>query len=76
MYLLEAHGVVTIPAVGMPGCSPAMRFMLYPDGERFGAERIPEVLEEGLVFLGERLDDPEAAGAAIFGPLAAETVTR
>lgn len=72
MRLLEAHGVVTIPAVGMPGCSPSMRFMLYPDGERFGADRIVDVLEEGLVFLGERLDDPAAAGAAIFGPLAAE----
>lgn len=71
MHLLEDYGVVTIPAVGMPGSSPAVRFMLYPDGARFGTERVVDALEESLDFLSERLDDPDAAAATIFGPLAA-----
>lgn len=71
MHLLEKYGIVTIPAVGMPGSSPAVRFMLYPDGGRIGIEDIVDAFEDALEFLAARLDDPAAAAETILGPFAA-----
>jgi L-seryl-tRNA(Ser) seleniumtransferase len=72
MHLLEQHGVVTIPAVGMPGCSPAVRLMLYPDGGRFGIGRAADALDEAIDDLSERMHDREAVAESILGPFAAE----
>ena len=72
LYLLEKYGVVTIPSVGMRGSSPSIRFMLYPDGGRFGVDRIIDALDDGLDFLAGCIDDPAAAQQTILGPFAAQ----
>lgn len=68
MWLLEKYGVVTIPSVGMPGSSPALRFMIYPDGPRFGVKRIVQVLDEAIDVLAGVLNDPARAEQIILGP--------
>ena len=67
MEMLEQDGVLTIGAVSMPGSSPAVRLMMYPDGNKLGVERIAASLENGITRLAKVMDDPEAARAQLLG---------
>jgi L-seryl-tRNA(Ser) seleniumtransferase len=67
MQMLEQDGVLTIGAVSMPGSSPAVRLMMYPDGHKLGVERIAASLENGISRLAQVLDNPEEARAQLLG---------
>lgn len=58
MLLLQEYGIVTVPAVGMPGCSPAVRLTLYPDGVRFGLGALVEAVVGSVARLRGLLRDP------------------
>lgn len=58
MRILEKHGGVMIPAVGMPGAACTFRIMLYPDGTRFGEQTVLEAWKTGIGELIAALDDP------------------
>ena len=51
----------------MPGSSPAVRLMMYPDGHKLGVERIAASLENGISRLVEVLDNPDEARAQLLG---------
>ena len=59
MKILESHGAVMIPAVGMPGASCTFRLMMYPDGARFGERNIIDAWRLGMDALCGALDDPD-----------------
>ena len=67
MEMLEKDGVLTIGAVSMPGSSPAVRLMMYPDGSKLGVERIAASLENGISRLAQVMDDADAARAQLLG---------
>jgi len=67
MSLLVDFGIATIPAVGMPGSSPALRLMVFPDGRRFGVEAVGEAVDAALDTLAQVIHDPDAAAGYIFG---------
>ena len=67
MEMLEQDGVLTIGAVSMPGSSPAVRLMMYPDGHKLGVERIAASLENGITRLVQVLDKPDEARAQLLG---------
>lgn len=67
MEMLEKDGVLTIGAVSMPGSSPAVRLMMYPDGHKLGVERIAASLENGISRLVQVMDDPDEARAQLLG---------
>lgn len=67
MEMLEQDGVLTIGAVSMPGSSPAVRLMMYPDGHTLGVERIAASLENGITRLAQVLDDVDQARAQLLG---------
>ncbi len=67
MEMLEKDGVLTIGAVSMPGSSPAVRLMMYPDGSKLGVERIAASLENGISRLVQVMDDADAARAQLLG---------
>lgn len=67
MQMLEQDGVLTIGAVSMPGSSPAVRLMMYPDGHKLGVERIAASLENGISRLAQVLDNPDEARAQLLG---------
>lgn len=67
MEMLERDGVLTIGAVSMPGSSPAVRLMMYPDGHKLGVERIAASLENGITRLVQVLDKPDEARAQLLG---------
>lgn len=65
MTILESHGGVMIPAVGMPGSACTFRMMMYPDGTRFGEKRFVEAWHVGLDALAGALGDVEKVRAAL-----------
>jgi L-seryl-tRNA(Ser) seleniumtransferase len=67
MKILESHGAVMIPAVGMPGAACTFRMMLYPDGERFGEKNLREAWHHGMNSLCQVLDDPDAVRHTLMG---------
>ena len=67
MEMLEKDGVLTIGAVSMPGSSPAVRLMMYPDGSKLGVERIAASLENGITRLAQVMDDVDEARAQLLG---------
>lgn len=67
MKILESHGAVMIPAVGMPGAACTFRLMMYPDGERFGERSIVEAWRYGMDSLCQALDDPDQIRLALHG---------
>jgi L-seryl-tRNA(Ser) seleniumtransferase len=67
MEMLETDGVLTIGAVSMPGSSPAVRLMMYPDGSKLGVERIAASLENGISRLAQVMDDTDAARTQLLG---------
>jgi L-seryl-tRNA(Ser) seleniumtransferase len=67
MDMLERDGILTIGAVAMPGSAPAVRLMMYPDGQRLGIERIARSLEGGIARLAAMLDDLPAARELLLG---------
>jgi L-seryl-tRNA(Ser) seleniumtransferase len=67
MKILESHGAVMIPAVGMPGAACTFRLMLYPDGERFGERNIRDAWRLGMDALCGALDDADAVRAMLHG---------
>jgi L-seryl-tRNA(Ser) seleniumtransferase len=67
MEMLEQDGILTIGAVAMPGSAPALRLMMYPDGNKLGVERIAASVENGIARLSEVLDDVDEAAAQLLG---------
>lgn len=67
MEMLAQDGVLTIGAVSMPGSSPAVRLMMYPDGHKLGVERIAASLENGISRLAKVIDDTGAAREQLLG---------
>ncbi|MBM3344248.1 MAG: hypothetical protein FJY56_19365 [Betaproteobacteria bacterium] len=67
MEMLAKDGVLTIGAVSMPGSSPAVRLMMYPDGHKLGVERIAASLENGISRLAKVIDDKAAAREQLLG---------
>lgn len=67
MHILEAHGMVTIPAVGMPGAACAYRLMMYPDGGRLGADLLVQATGDALDHVAGLLGDPDGARAVLLG---------
>ncbi len=67
MHMLEKDAILTIGAVAMPGSSPAVRLMMYPDGPRLGIERIVAAVEGAIGRLSEVVHDVEAARKVLLG---------
>lgn len=67
MKILESHGAVMIPAVGMPGAACTFRLMMYPDGQRFGPHNIIGAWRSGMDALCGALDDPDQVRAVLHG---------
>jgi L-seryl-tRNA(Ser) seleniumtransferase len=67
MKILESHGAVMIPAVGMPGAACTFRLMMYPDGERFGERNILDAWRLGMEALCGALDDADQVRATLLG---------
>src|SRR5262245_24635123 len=67
MKILESHGAVMIPAVGMPGAACTFRLMMYPDGERFGERNILDAWRTGMDALCGALDDADQVRAVLHG---------
>jgi L-seryl-tRNA(Ser) seleniumtransferase len=67
MKILESHGAVMIPAVGMPGAACTFRLMMYPDGERFGERNIVDAWRLGMSALCDALDDPDHVREILHG---------
>ena len=67
MRILEEHGAVTIPAVGMPGAARTFRIMMYPDGARFGRKRALEAWRTGMEAVTGTLENVGALGAVLLG---------
>ena len=68
MRLAETSGFVTILAIGMPGASPPLRLMMYPDGVRAGVEAIASAVGEAVSFAAGKIGDVEAARAYLCAP--------
>ncbi|HIH70665.1 TIGR03576 family pyridoxal phosphate-dependent enzyme [Methanothermobacter wolfeii] len=68
MILLEDHGIITIPAAGMPGASMTIRLDLAAaDAGRLGAEAIKSALTDSMRKLAGIIDDASAMRRTIFG---------
>jgi len=67
MKILESHGAVMIPAVGMPGAACTFRLMMYPDGARFGERNIVDAWRLGMDALCGALDDPQQVKEVLHG---------
>src|SRR5262245_20551602 len=63
MKMLESHGAVMIPAVGMPGAACTFRLMMYPGGER----NILDAWRLGMDALCGALDDADQVRAVLWG---------
>ena len=63
MRVLQEHGGVMIPAVGMPGSACTFRIMMYPDGARMGEERIHAAWRTAMDGLAAALDEPADVAA-------------
>ena len=67
MLLLRNHGIITIPAVGMPGTSSTIRIDLASnDAERITAQDIIESFNETLEQLIRVIDDTGACKSVLY----------
>ena len=67
MILLRNHGIITIPAVGMPGASSTIRIDLASiDAERITIDKIVKSLNETLKELIEIIDDTKACKSILY----------
>jgi L-seryl-tRNA(Ser) seleniumtransferase len=67
MLLLRNHGIITIPAVGMPGTSSTIRIDLASnDAERITAQNIIESFSETLEQLIMIIDDTNACKSVLY----------
>lgn len=67
MLLLQEYGIVTIPALGMPGSSPTFRLTLYPDGARFGLGALVDAVVVSIRRLATHIRDPAAVRQLVLG---------
>jgi hypothetical protein len=67
MLLLQEYGIVTVPAVGMPGCSPTVRLTFYPDGVRFGLRALVDAVVSSVQRLAGFLRDPFEVRRLVLG---------
>lgn len=67
MLLLRNHGIITIPAVGMPGTSSTIRIDLASnDAERITIQNIVESFSETLTQLIRIIDDTKACKSILY----------
>ena len=67
MILLRNHGIITIPAVGMPGASCTIRIDLASlDAERITIDEIVNALNESLIELIKISDDTKACKSILY----------
>ncbi len=67
MLLLRNHGIITIPAVGMPGTSSTIRIDLASnDAERITTQNIIESFNETLEQLIMVIDDTNACRSVLY----------
>lgn len=67
MLLLRNHGIITIPAVGMPGASPTIRIDLASkDAERVATQDIVTSFGDTLSQLMGIIDDMDACRAVLY----------
>lgn len=68
MLLLSDHGIITIPAVGMPGASKTLRFDLASrDAERLEPELLREAIEDAVDKLSGIISDRKMMEKLILG---------
>lgn len=67
MALLQNTGAITIPVSGMPGSACVYRLMMYPDGQRLGAQAIVEGTRQAISTVAGMLTDIDAARGLIMG---------
>ena len=68
--LLQRHGAVTIPAVGMPGAACTLRLMLYPDGHRYGLPAVVDSVHEAIETVAEAVREPALLAPGLLGAAA------
>jgi L-seryl-tRNA(Ser) seleniumtransferase len=67
MLLLRNHGIITIPAVGMPGASATIRIDLASkDSERITTQEIVDAFKNTLIKLINIIDDPKACRSILY----------
>jgi L-seryl-tRNA(Ser) seleniumtransferase len=67
MLLLRNHGIITIPAVGMPGASATIRIDLASkDAERITTPEIVDAFKNTLIKLINIIDDPNACKSILY----------
>jgi L-seryl-tRNA(Ser) seleniumtransferase len=67
MLLLRNHGIITIPAVGMPGASSTIRIDLASkDAERITTQEIVDAFKNTLIKLINIIDDPKACKSILY----------
>lgn len=67
MLLLRNHGIITIPAVGMPGASATIRVDLASkDAERIKIDEIADSLRDSISKLIQDINDQEACHSILY----------
>jgi L-seryl-tRNA(Ser) seleniumtransferase len=67
MLLLRNHGIITIPAVGMPGASATIRIDLASkDAERITTQEIVDAFKNTLIKLINIIDDHKACKSILY----------
>jgi L-seryl-tRNA(Ser) seleniumtransferase len=67
MLLLRNHGIITIPAVGMPGASATIRIDLASkDAERINTQEIVKSFKETLMRLIKIIHDDKACKSVLY----------
>jgi len=67
MLLLRNHGIITIPAVGMPGASVTIRIDLASkDAERIKTQEIVNSFKDTLIQLMNIIDDTKACKSVLY----------
>ncbi|MBM4240243.1 MAG: TIGR03576 family pyridoxal phosphate-dependent enzyme [Euryarchaeota archaeon] len=68
MLLLRNYNIITITAVGMPGCSPTIRIDLASkDAERVDNDYIVSAMSEAFLKLSEVVNDKKTCENLLFG---------
>ncbi len=67
MLLLKGYGIITIPAVGMPGASPTLRIDLTSaDAQKLGIEELNHILRDSFKKLLQIAPSPQQAESVLF----------
>ncbi|HHW04325.1 MAG TPA: TIGR03576 family pyridoxal phosphate-dependent enzyme [Methanothermobacter sp.] len=68
MILLKEHGIITIPAAGMPGASPTLRLDLSAaDAQKLEPDQIVNILEKSFQKLLKTAKEPPKAKKLLLG---------